>query len=143
MIPRIAAVILALFLTSCTLGIRFSLYNNTSEIIKASGCGQLLEIAPSTSELIMVCKNLVLEVSGKTRSYNDFTPPPEEHDELRIFLDSASRFIVFRSQINSDGSIYLVKKDADLPIIENTTQPDGFPIQGKLIDNMHLTGNRN
>ena len=127
--------IFTFFLSSCSVPITCVLYNNTSEVVKVlqydnSVVKESYEIRPKDSVKIREWKYYNYEVVSKNDTWRYDIPithiPNIEFVETIGFGLWVKRIVL--AQIESDGSIYLLRKNQKLPVSVFIKQPQGYPL---------------
>ena len=127
-----AALVFAALAVSCSQGSEIHLYNNTTETLILTGRAysdtlETIAVIPKETRTIPSWyENFVIESRLGRWCYDSFTDePPVEFVATRGF--QTVRYV--RGQVESDGTIFIAPKGAQVPVAPSTDQPVGFPLQ--------------
>jgi hypothetical protein len=129
--------LLTLFLSSCSVSITCVLYNNTLTKIKVdrienSIVKETFEVTPNESIELEAwdTSNYQITITDKIFRYNEQTPyiPNFEYDYVQTTgIGFWVKRLIF-VQLESDGRIYLLRKNQKAPIAKFGEQPQGYPL---------------
>ena len=123
---RLAMIAVVALLSSCTIPPELILYNNTGERLTVASGDHSQLIEPKKEAKVPFPfgdKSLSITCASNTWTYTLKYPP---HD----FCGPSSHLRI-KSQVESNGFIYVFPKDVGLPGEDLSRQPEGFPVKPK------------
>jgi hypothetical protein len=122
------AVLSAVFVASCTIATEVELFNNTGEIVKLRIGNETTLLNPDESIRFYERElgDLAIETADKRRVYERQSLIPESFISWHGWAWWQSRRA--RVQIESDGKVWLVTAEQEMPAKVFVEQPKGFPL---------------
>lgn len=114
-------------LCSCTIPTDVKLFNNSGESVIVNSGDDSTSVAPNETGKITAVFRRVFKIEIGEASYQyELEDWPGEYEFTTGWGPFTKRILML--QINSDGRIWVAAKGEELPLLESTPQPHGFPI---------------
>lgn len=123
-----AVAILAAALPGCTIVDQVEVFNNSGTGIEVRGCGRTERVGDGlTITLNALCRPpIVVDSSLGQWTYRGLT----DRDLIRrVGAQTPVGYYLLKLQLQSDGTVIVVARDARYPLKSVASQPPGFPLR--------------